>query len=284
MATKYTVTEADVWIEEKWSKEILMLPYEEQVFAPLYDRLDKPGKLLHLPKHANLSRNTLPDGTAGDNLTFSANTETEVTAAPSVSYIAVQVDDVLVGRMMSNPNDMLRRSMESSVLEGVDLTSGLLIPTLTTNVTGGTDIDITPALITYSRMLLGLRGKSHVKQKGGSFRPKLVLYAGQLDHLLNVEQLAHADIRGDSENPVVSGWVDKAYGCDIYETGNVALDDVAHNAMFTPQALGIAFNTEYKAKRESFQMTERLYLWCDFLVVVVFDEYALDLQTKVALA
>lgn len=284
MATKFTTTEMDVWIQEKWAKDIKMLPYEEQVFAPLYDRLDKPGKLLHMPKHANLSRNSLPDGTAGDNLTFSANVETEVTAAPSVSYIATQVDDVAVGRMMSNPNDMLRRSMEMSVLEGVDLSAGLLIPTLTTNITGGADVDISPALITYSRMLLGLRGKSHAKVKGGSFRPKLVLYAGQLDHVLNAEQLAHADIRGDSANPVISGWVDTAYGCEIYETGNVALDDVAHNAMFVPDALGIAFNVEYKAKKEPYQLTERMYLWADFLVVVVFDEYALDLQTKVALA
>src|SRR5262245_13100251 len=138
MANEYTPTQAANWTQEVWTPEINIAPYEEMRVEPTFKRLGKVGERVHVRKHANLARIQPADGTAliGSTVTFSGTTEAEVTGTPVTIYIVTVTNQNTIARMIQDPRDTFRRSIDMSIAEGVDVQCATKIDDLVNNVGG----------------------------------------------------------------------------------------------------------------------------------------------------
>lgn len=281
MASYRPGTEADKWLNEVWAREIDVLAYEEQVFISNISESDRLFKKLHIPLHANLSRASLANSDTGSSLTFVANTESEVTVTPGATVVPVEVSAHTISRMQNDPDDMLKRSIEMSLAEGVDVAGLALVSALTTNIVGSGATNLTKSDILDGLQKLAAGAKMYFKP--GKTDAICIVHANQVDDILSISDITNAQFRGDSANPGVSGWVAKAFGCKFYETGNVATSGgTAYNVMFIPRAFTISYNQRPTVKSEDFQLTKRIIGWTDYGVATVRDQYAVQLLSSSA--
>src|SRR3990172_3369069 len=109
-----TTSTATAWINEVWASDFDVLAYEEAVGYPNFTEYPPLHGRMHVPKIDNLSRVSLGDATAGNNLTFSANTETELLFTPSTTVVPVEVNLPVIVRAMRDPQDALKKACEMS--------------------------------------------------------------------------------------------------------------------------------------------------------------------------
>lgn len=278
MATYLAGTTGAKWVDQVWNEEIDVLCYEEQVFANKIQVKGRTGSQMHFPKSDNLSRASLGDSTAGNNLTFVANTETEATLTPATTVVPVEVNLPLIARMAGDPSDMLKKSIEMSLAEGVDVNCLTLVSALTTNVVGNNTDNLTKGLILDADQKLSATAKQYYK--AGSGGGICIVGVTQKDDILDISDITNAQIRGDSANPVVSGWVAKAFGISFYESGNVQISaSTLYNVLFIPRAFAIAYNEKPSVKMEEYQLVKRIIGWVDFGYTTVRDQYAVQMKS-----
>lgn len=275
--TTTTTTTAAKWVDQVWAKDIDVLAYEEEVFANKIVDTGRTGSTFHYPKHDNLSRATLTEANAA-NLTFVANTETEATMSPATTVVPVEVTLTLIARMMNDPSDMLKSSIEQSLAEGIDVTALTLVSALTTNVVGNNVDNFTKALILDADQKLSATAKKLYTAGGG--QGMCIVGVTQKDDLLDISDITNAQFRGDTVNPVVSGWVAKAFGIRFFESGNVQIaSSTLWNVLFITRAFIIGFNQRPTVRMEEFQLVKRIIGWVDFAYATLRDQYACAIKT-----
>lgn len=273
MAT-YTTTEADNWIAEVWEPGVQMAAYEETKIAPFFKKLKSTGSLLHIPKHGNLTSSVLAAGSAGGSITATANTETEVTAQPKTIYVYTAVNDNVIARMMFDPQDTLRQSIEMCLAERVDVECATIFTDLVSNVVGGTGENIGEATLRVLVKKLAMASKSFYK--AGKTKPALILTPNEIDKILGDPVFTRYDVRGGTDlSATISGWVLRAFGADFVEAGTVQQSSSAYrNALVLPDlTFGLAFNKKATVKRQEYLLEQRLVGWLDMSAVTIWEEY-----------
>ena len=146
----YSTGDAAVWIREVWEPEIGIAAYEEMRIGNNFKRIQAPEGKVHYRKHANLQRYSFggpgTDQGVGATLNSSGNVEVEVTGLPQTSYIYVRTNLNTIARMIQDPTDIFRQSVEMSLAEGVDVACGAKITDLT-QIVGSAADNITEALL-----------------------------------------------------------------------------------------------------------------------------------------
>lgn len=278
--TAYQTTTGDKFLPEEWDA-IDVLAYEEAVFYNKITEHKRLYKKLHIPLHANLSRNTLSAGSDGTGVTYSANTESEVTLSPGTTYIAVNTSIQMLDRMKEDPQDMFKRSMEMSIVEGIDSSVFSLVSALTTNTVGSGATQVSKSDITAAVQKLAAGAKMYFKP--GQTDGIGILHVNQVNDFLSISDITNAQMRGGSETPITTGWIAKAFGVRWYESGNVNTSGgTAYNVVFIPRAFAISFNQKPKVRRQDFELAHRIYIHSDFGYGTVRDQYAVKLETASA--
>ena len=273
-----TTSTATAWINEVWANEFDVLAYEEAVGYPNFTEFPPLHGRMHVPKIDNLSRVSLGDATAGNNLTFSANTETELLFTPSTTVVPVEVNLPAIVRAMKNPQDALKKACEMSIAEGIDQSALTLAGLLTTNVVDNTGLNIDRAAILDAdqKLAAGAKGYYRAGASGGI----MIVGVAQKDDILTISEITSAQVRGDSANPTVTGWVAQAYGISFYESGNVQISGaVLNNVLFIKRAFAISFNQRPTVFTQGYQMVNRIFCWADFGYGTVRDQYAVLIKT-----
>jgi len=282
MATYVPATQAANWIEQHWDSEIGITAYQEAVGYPKFKKFsEKPGKTFNFRKHANLTT-TSPADTAvlggTTSLTYSANTEAVVQASPSTRYCAVEVDENILWRMVTDPMDTFRKSVDMSVTEKVDNVAMALFASLATSTVGGPAANISKSLVLEAQRKLVVAGKMYVKI--GQTPMSFIVSHNQVDQLGSITDFMAANVRGDDRNPMVTGWLFTALGMKFYESGNLTSDgNGTHGCLFVEDAFGIGWNKELTVKLQEIELVQRVIAACDFAVLERFDELAVDVQT-----
>ena len=275
-------TEAANWIEQHWDSEIGITAYQEAVGYPKFKRFEgKPGKQWNFRKHANLTTQSPADtvvlgGTTA--LTYSSSTEAVVTSTPSTRYCAVEVDDNVLWRMQTDPMDTFRKSVDMSVTEKVDNVAMALFASLTTSSVGGAAANIDKSLVLEAQRKLVVAGKMYIKI--GQTPMHFIVSHQQTDKLGAITDFMSAQVRGDSRNPMVTGWLFESLGMRFYESGNLTSDgNGTHGCLFVDDTFGIGWNKPINVKLQEIELVQRIIASCDFAVIERFDELGVDVQT-----
>lgn len=280
MANEYTPTQLAAHIRKVWAKEIGLTANEEQVLAPNFKPLETIEGELAYRKFGTLGTNSLANSAVGENLTRSGQTEITVPATPQTEYVCVVVNLNTVARCAFDPRTPLREQMEAALYERVDRVCANVGTGLVTNIVGSSTAAISDPIIREAKRKLITSAKSAYKVRKQKF--VCVFHPQEFENLDGIEAFYRADIRGDSENPLVSGAVYEVRGGFWSESGNILQDTVTRNLMFLPKiTFGLGFNKKYAVKMEEFELVYKLIAWVDFGTMECWDEYGVLIQTQV---
>lgn len=279
MATTTTTTSLRL-LPERWSPGMLMESTEEKVVTKQFSRPQGARKInqkLHIPKMKRIA--ATGGSTYGTGLTYTANPEEEVTVSPIQAYAAVELARSVYLRMDTSPESPYRTMLLRGLAEYEDYYGAQLATGLTTNVKGsalaqldkGLAADVLQALTTSCR-------REFVPGQTPWF---LKLHNTQVKNLALITDFTADYARGDSEKPNVSGWVSKALGAMIEQSGNIYVAaGIAHNLAYIEPAFVVGYNEEPTVlDPQPYELVTRIIATEEFGMSEAFDEYACDMQT-----
>jgi hypothetical protein len=247
------------------------------------DGLSKFGNLLTIRKILRIAASTLSASDTGKSLTYTNNTELAVTVSPTFAYGAVEIARTVLSRLLAEAKlrAAYRKQIGAGLATKIDADAGVLAGSLTTNVKGSGAVNIDKTLLLDGVGALvetcrDLYNPGQGKWAHFKFHPK------QIKHVLAINEITNAQIRGDAEKPVKTGWVWDAYGLQMMESGSVyTAAGVAHNLLHIKEAFVLAYNTrpDFLTPQE-FELAWRLIAFVEYGVGEVWDEYAVDMQTS----
>ena len=209
-----TTTTAAVFIPELWRDAIL--DYAERKFQLRNQVMDFSSELpngdtLHIPK---VSEETAAAKSAGSAVTYSANTDSEVTiSVDQHHYEAKRIDDIVRVQESANLFGAYAQSMGYALAKKVEnyLAVDVLQSATGNDVTLTTDNQVTSAELRSGLQKLLDAGFDYAD--GETF-----LYASPASYmyLLGLQDFFDSSQRGDSQNPNVSGSVGMIYGMPTY--------------------------------------------------------------------
>ena len=259
------------WVNEVWAPMIDRGAYALAVLWPLISEKDPLHKKLHIPKHDVLTPATIADtiDMSGLTLTFSANTETEFTKAPSTISLNVSVNANQIARMMVDPQDTLRTSIELAMGAKVDQDVAALFTAFTTNISGSYATPLDKSVI--------LEAKSKVKAGAKEYASAQINFAYhdlQDDSVMSIGDFVQAYVRGDGEKPAVAGKIIEAFGLRFVSTSNIQnAGGGFNNAAFIERGLVISFNQKPTVKAQEDGLATWLLGWADYGTGTIRDAY-----------
>lgn len=234
MANHTTTTDA-VMIAEVWTKEIEKPFYNALYAKDLVKRRDSlvadGGDTIHVPFLSTYNARTKA---AGTQVTFDANTETEITISINKhKYLAMLIEDIVKVQANYNLQSEFRGAMAEAVARSVDSDLLGLHASAGTNVSGGATIDDADILSVVSAL-----DAANVPQDE---RAGIVGYKTMND-LRGVNKYVAYDQTGKtglaaSNKAIISS----VYNMDLYMSNNVVDDTTnTHNLFFHKSGLSLA--------------------------------------------
>ena len=281
MATTTTTT-ALKFLPERWTPGLLQETTEEEVVGKNFSRppggVKKIGQKLHIPKMLAISAQS-GAGPYSTSLTYSSNTEEEVTVSPEQSYAAVEIQRSVYLRMDINPDGPYRQMLKYALAEYRDVTCAGLADNLATNVKGSAIASMDKGLLLDAQQALAISAKRRFKP--GETLWYIKVHPLQLKNCMGVFDMTADYVRGDAVRPLVSGWMSPVLGANIDESGNVLnTGGIIHNLAYIPEAFVIGFNEESTVlEPQPVELVVRIIATEEFGASEQFDEYAVDMQT-----
>jgi hypothetical protein len=278
----YSASQLAIWLRDVWIPEIGVCAYEEPRIGSHFKRVMAPEGKVHYRKHIGFTTASFATGVDNDGLSPQANTEQEIVGTPQTSYVYVRTTLQAIARMMNDPSDLFRKSMESALAEGVDKACGNQCTDLT-NLVGSSADNVTEALLQDAIVRAAVAMKEDFNP--GVDELVFCFHPNQIDDILAISNWTHAEKRGDGENPIVKGMILRANGVKFIETGNVKMTglNTFNNPIFVPnRTFGIGFNQEATVKMEELLMEKRLLGWVDFALLSMWADYGVNFKTTIA--
>jgi len=286
ISTVVTTTHFTNFLETRWAPRLLLDTSEEMLIANKFMSgsdldVEKVGNLLYVRKIAAKTTNKIAGTAAVDaeSLTFEADTETAVSVSPQFAYTAGAFSEAVKQRLMAYPKfeKAVRTQFLRSMSEQIDADAGGLGDGFSVNVS---DTNLSAALI---RNALGtLRTNAKREYKTGKVGNAILrIHPSQQQHLYGIPEINNAELRGDSDNPNVTGLLVKAWGCDVDISGNIESSGAnRQNLLFIKQAAALVYNAEPQIQ-EPYQdgLATVVIGFCDYGIAEIYDEYAVAVRT-----
>lgn len=240
-----TVTTAAKYIAEKWTRKIEKPFYKDLYFADKVLRRDElvadGGNKINIPF---MSSYDARDKTAGNAVTFDANTETSIVLTINKhKYLAFIIEDIVKVQANYNLAEAYRAAQKEAVLRAIDSDLAGLHASAGTNVSGGATVDDADMLAVV--LALDLANVPQSERYG-------IVGAKVMGDLRAVNRYSVFDQTG-KEGLAVSGGslVTTAYGFELSMSNNV-VDDATntHNLFFHKSALSLAIQLKPTYKME----------------------------------
>jgi hypothetical protein len=218
-------------------------------------------------------------GTSGlpANLTNSVSAEAAVTSTMSYAYIALEVDEPAMTRVVED--GAYRAGIRAQALAGVnsqvDADLFALNASLSSSESGA---DIDDAMLRSALKQLATNAKG--KFKLGKTPVRLFINPTQIDSVLGISTIREYQIRG-SAGSAPSGQMVNAYGISFAESGNLAVNAGNYNnALLLPDAFAIGYNIKpsFLPEQQDGILT-RFIVRAEYAVVEWFDSSGVKLVT-----
>lgn len=230
-----TPTTAAKYIQEAWTRDVQKPFYKNLKFADLVTRWDSlvstGGNKINAPF---LSSYDARAKTAGSDVTFDANTETEVEISINKHYyLALVLEDITLAQSNYQLKTLYQGAAAEAVARQMDTDIAGLHASAGTNVAGGATVDDADILSVVYAL-----DAAEVPQedRAGVVGHKV------MNDLRGVNKYSAYDQTGKT-GLAVSGKsaIAQVYGMDLYQSGNVVDDTTnTHNLFFHKSALVLA--------------------------------------------
>jgi hypothetical protein len=274
------------FLETRWSPRMLLDTSEEMLIANKFMSgsdldVEKVGNLLYIRKVATKTTNKVAGSVALDitSVTMEGDTEVAVSLSPQFAYCAATITEQVKQRLMAYPafEKAVRSQFLRSMSATIDADAGGLASELSNGVT---DTNVGAALI---RNALGtLRANAQREYKTGKVGSAVLrLHHSQQQHLYGIPEINNAELRGDSDNPNVTGLLVKAWGCDVDISGNIESDGGnRQNMLFIKQAFALVYNAEPQlVAPQATGIATFIGGFCDYAVGEIYDSYGVKILT-----
>jgi len=217
-----TTTEAANILREVWDSQFALDPTEESIVANMVAEpagVQKIGKKLHLRKIKAMTAQTVSPSTTLDSsqLTYSTNTEAEVTVTPTAYYVGIELNPDTLNQIIDDGNAIagFRKQMLASLDEVIDQKL-LDLAGSASYVESSASFDDATWRAAVSKLAKNAKRKFRI----GKTPYNLVLHPDVLAQALNINALKEYQIRG-SAGSATSGQLVTTYGANIEESGLV---------------------------------------------------------------
>lgn len=231
-------------LRQEWAPGFELACVEESVFskhAKKYSssKLNNQLNINIIPAMTGVTAAATATTTTDDTTSW-----TSVNATPSFLYASWYPTVILLSRLAEEgpaAKAGAKRQLAAALATKEDTTGTALVASLTTSIEGGA-VSLDKALMLKCLKDLAVNAKDHWKP--GKTKGQFIIYPSQTDALLSIPEITAADIRGDSANPNVSGWVWNAWNCGIEESGNLTVSaGVADGVLLIPdKTFGKGYN------------------------------------------
>lgn len=235
-------------LREVWDSQFSLDPTEEAIVAPLVSEpvgTQKIGKKLHLRKikpHA-VQTVTASDTLVADNLTYTQNTEVEVTVTPTAYYTAIELNPDALNQIIDDGNAIAgwRKQMLFAMDEKIDSTL-LALAASASYTEAGASLDDAMWRAAVAKLAKNAKRKFRI----GKTPYNLVLHPDVLASALNIPALKEYQIRGNSGS-ATSGSLVTTYGANIEESGLVYNPaGTRYNPLFITDCWALGWNQKPK--------------------------------------
>lgn len=280
--TPVTTTTAANLLVSRWKREIQLDANEEAVIGPLFWDADgeKIGNALYVRKVAIIAASTPTSGSLDTgSLTYTGNTEARTTVSPVSRYNAVSIGADIVHKMLTDTElaTAYRKQLGKGLWTAVDVTCGTLAASVSGTAGDGTG-HITRPLLTSALKTLIVAGKEAVKPETTKY---FVYHSSEHDSVLNIPEITAADVRGDGTSATVTGYVWKAFGLQLFNSGNIyQASNISHNMLFVKPAFILAWNERPNVRPpQDDGLAVNFFGYCEYGAAENYDSYAVDIQT-----
>jgi hypothetical protein len=280
MAQTTATTTANLIISG-WSASLMEGATEESVVTREFPRAtsEKIHGAFYVRKIGTISATTLATAGTGTSLTYTANTEAAVAISPVNAYAGVEIDRQTYNRLDFNPENPYRNMIKYGLAEYYDQYGAALAASLATNVKGSGIANFDKGLLADCLQALATHGKRYFKI--GKTPWYLKVHTSQIKNVVTTNDFTASYVRGDSEKPIVSGWVNTALGAELDESGNVyQTGGITHNLAYLKEAFAFAYNEEATIlEPQPVELVVRIIGNIEFGMSEIEDKFAVDCQT-----
>lgn len=260
----------------QYSREIAGATYQRMVALPRFDDEGRPLNSLILRKYQRVTASTLSQSATGLSLTQSTIVGTPVTLTPAGNYIEIAQTANYKAQMDINITEDSKSEVNQAMAEASD-TLVLAAVSSFTQTMSQASIDGPAWRQACARVAQNTNG---VAIQGGGKRLFAIFSVTQLPNFGNIPEYNQADMRGDSQNPYVSGVIMKGNGYELDFTTVVAQDANGwHNFIGIPEAIAVAWNVHTELQNQQIELQYRLIAFNNFATGVFHDLRGLDFRT-----
>lgn len=234
-----TVTTAATWIPEVWSDDILRVVEANLIIGPRVHNysaaVEKCGDIIHVPSLTEISATAK---TAGTDVSFTANTESEVQITIDQHwYAAVKVEDIAQTQAKANLRSEYTNTIGYSIAKKMDATLAALA-TGFSQTSGTTNTALTDAVI--------LTSIQYLDDANAPFTDRhFVIKPAAKKDILSLDKFVLFQNTGavNGSSRVLNGNLGEIYGVEIGVTTQItqsASPVTNQHMMFHKDALGLA--------------------------------------------
>lgn len=243
----FNKTTSDVFIPEIWSKDINMATEKNLVMAGLVWRVDglvkDGGDVVHIPNVTNFSAR---DKAEGSDITFDANTETDIDLNINVhKYVGVKIEDLVATQSSYDLRSIYTDRMGYAVANAIDSSLLGLYSGLSQSVSAG-------AALTDAHVISALE-KLDVADVPRSER-QFVFHSEALADMRGISKYTEYQFTGERGVANSDGQVSTLYGVPVYFSNNVVetagSPNLLHNLLFHKDAFVAAIQMQPKTVAE----------------------------------
>lgn len=276
-------TKGAKWVSEVWSKTIERAPYYRGVTLTRCTEYEPLHGKFHLPQLGTFTASAIANNIdmTNDGITFSANTETEFTVTPTTVTLATSVNDNLLDRAASDPRDPLRTSFEGALAQYIDTQVFSKFSTSVLGLTGGYGNPLDKSTVFNAQARIEVNAKEYADEGAEIY---FAYHPTNSPTVRSISDFISAYVRGDKENPAVTGRVIDAFGISFVPSGNVQTNGSAtgyDNAMWIKRGIGISFNRRPYVESQRRGLGYWILAYTDFGVGVVRDAYIANPRSNI---
>jgi hypothetical protein len=266
---------------QKWQDTIEAAVYDKQRFLPRTTPKERGFYTLNIRKMGLFSGVTA--GGTEDGVTapavFQSGNPSNVTFVPSWLMVPTAFPDSVLWVAGENVSPAYADGVEMALAAYIDNQYLQDVASVTANIgNAGYDIDkagwdaASAQLATNAKVLAMLEDGAQVEG---------ILGTQQKDDLMNVEQFTHANVRGDGQNPSVSGVIGKGDGVRVQFSTLLYSDaNGLHGCMWVPTAFSYFYNQKPQVEKQRYLKQNRIVADCHFAHNILHNARAIDLRTK----
>lgn len=277
-------TEGAALLKTMYDADFRTKAYEEPVVIQDFSKpvsVERMGNSLVIRIIPVIADQSLAASDTGQSLTAHTGTTTAVTASPVGRYGFVEIPIHLTSKFDGSESAAIvaayREQLKGS-LDAAKDTYGAQTAITSAGVLTHGPVNFDKSNLLQAKQKLRISAKSHFKN-GSMIHMKYS--PTQIQFVESIDSIMSAEVRGDSETPYVTGFVNKAFGMTFAETGNVySAAGIVHNMLYLSSAFVQGYNIIYKLlDPQDYLLTTRYLAYSEFGVAVPFPEDALDFQT-----